>query len=63
MNWKWVTTSIRQYWVPAVNNYGGYGRWAVAEFTDPHGMESDLAATIEAEVGRLIAAAAASPVG
>jgi type III restriction enzyme len=51
---KEKATAIRQYWVPAVNNHGGYGRWAVAEFTDPHGMESDLAATIEAEVSDLI---------
>ena len=30
------------YWVPGVNNYGGYGRWASVEFTDVHEMEADF---------------------
>ncbi|CAN5714102.1 DEAD/DEAH box helicase family protein [soil metagenome] len=27
--------TTRELWVPAVNNHGGFGRWAVAEVTDP----------------------------
>ena len=26
------------YWVPGVNNHGGFGRWAFAEFTDVWGI-------------------------
>ena len=45
---------MRSYWVPAVNNDGGYGRWAVAEFTDAYASEADFAATTEATVGQLL---------
>jgi type III restriction enzyme len=27
--------TARTLWVPAVNNHGGYGRWAFIEVTDP----------------------------
>ena len=27
--------AARTLWVPAVNNHGGFGRWAVVEVTDP----------------------------
>ena len=30
------------YWVPGVNNCGGYGRWGFAEFTDVHEMEAEF---------------------
>jgi type III restriction enzyme len=46
--------TMRNYWVPSVNNHGGYGRWAVAEFTDAYAIEDDFAATIEATVGQLL---------
>ncbi len=36
------------YWVPGVNNHGGFGRWAFAEFTDVWGMESDFETVIAA---------------
>ena len=48
---------LRERWIPAVNNHGGYGRWAAAEFTDPFEMESDLERAIEAELERLVAGA------
>ena len=28
--------------MPAVNSHGGYGRWAFAEFTDVHEIESEF---------------------
>jgi type III restriction enzyme len=28
-------TTARTLWVPAVNNHGGYGRWAFLEISDP----------------------------
>ncbi len=30
------------YWVEGVNNLGGHGRWAFAEFTNPDDMESEF---------------------
>jgi type III restriction enzyme len=50
-------STLRNYWVPAVNHLGEYGRWAAAEFTDQWAIESDLKDTIEAELGRIIEAA------
>ena len=55
--------TMRTYWIPAVNNLGGYGRWAVAEFTDVYAIESDFEATIGARVSELIDGAAAEPAG
>jgi len=26
---------MAQLWVPAINNHGGFGRWAFIEITDP----------------------------
>ena len=36
------------YWVPGVNNHGGFGRWAFAEFTDIQGMATDFESVIAA---------------
>jgi type III restriction enzyme len=44
--------TMRALWVPGVNNLGGFGRWAFAEFTDVY--------EIEAAFGKLIAAATAA---
>ncbi len=38
------------YWVPGVNNRGDYGRWAFAEFTDVHEIESEFDRLINAFV-------------
>lgn len=54
---KEKANTMRQYWVPAVNNEGSFGRWAVAEFMDVYAMESDFNATIEAAVDALFGAA------
>ena len=42
------------YWVPGVNNHGGYGRWAFAEFTDIYAMQSDFKAKVESEFKEII---------
>ena len=42
------------YWVPGVNNHGGYGRWAFAEFTDVYAMQSDFKAKVESEFNEMI---------
>ena len=39
------------YWIPGVNNLGGFGRWAFAEFTDAWTMEEALDAAIAGGVG------------
>jgi type III restriction enzyme len=35
-------------WVPAVNNHGGFGRWAFVEVTDPWDAQATIRATVEA---------------
>ena len=30
------TATARTLWMPAVNNHGGFGRWAFLEITDPY---------------------------
>lgn len=47
-------STAEEYWVPGVNKLGTYGRWSFAEFTEVYQMEKNLAAKIEAEVGRMI---------
>jgi type III restriction enzyme len=51
---KIKATTLRTFWVPAINRDGRFGRWAAAEFTDPYGMEADLAAVVEAELQRAL---------
>ena len=46
------------YWVPGVNNHGGYGRWAFAEFTDVYTIQSDFKAEVESAFGEMIERAA-----
>ena len=43
-------TTARTLWVPAVNNHGGFGRWAFVEVTDPW----DAQRTIRAAVSSLL---------
>ena len=35
-------STMETYWVPAVNNHGGYGRWAFAEFTDVYEIDPEF---------------------
>lgn len=39
-------TTMDVYWVPGVNNLKKYGRWAFAEFTELHRIESDFDAKV-----------------
>src|SRR5262249_9185085 len=55
--------TIRTYWIPAVNNAGPHGRWAVAEFTDVYTPESAFESPIADQLGELIGTAAAQPAG
>jgi type III restriction enzyme len=38
--------TARTLWIPAVNNHGGYGRWAFIEIADPWDAENMLRAAI-----------------
>lgn len=46
--------TMRDYWIPGVNHLKSYGRWAFEEFSQPFGMEAELAKLIDEEVDRLI---------
>ena len=37
----------KRLWVPAVNNHGGFGRWALVEITDPWRAKSQLRAELQ----------------
>ena len=38
--------TARDLWVPAVNNHGGFGRWAFLEITDPWDAKNTIRSTI-----------------
>ena len=38
---------MHELWVPGVNELGGFGRWAFAEFRDWALMEQDFATLVE----------------
>jgi type III restriction enzyme len=29
------TSTTRNFWIPAINNHGGFGKWAFIEISDP----------------------------
>jgi type III restriction enzyme len=35
-------STARTLWVPAVNNHGGFGRWAFIEITDPWDAQTSI---------------------
>jgi type III restriction enzyme len=41
-------STARTLWVPAVNNHGGFGRWAFVEVTDPWDAQGTIRAAVEA---------------
>ena len=43
--------TVRELWVPGVNNHGGLGRWAFVEVTDPWDAERTLRAALGATMG------------
>jgi type III restriction enzyme len=40
-------TTARTLWVPAVNNHGGFGRWAFVEVTDPWDAQRTIRAALQ----------------
>ena len=46
--------TMRTYWVPGVSGLRTYGRWDFVEFGDVYTMQSDFAAKVETEFGRLV---------
>jgi type III restriction enzyme len=48
--------TMATYWIPGVNNLGTCGRWAFAEFCDVYEMQTDFAAKVEEEFGKMITA-------
>jgi type III restriction enzyme len=44
--------TIREYWIPGVNNLGTYGRWAFAEFTAVFEIEVEFNKLIATISGR-----------
>ena len=49
--------TMENYWVPAINNAGKFGRWAFAEFTEVYQIEADFKAKVESEFNKMIEAA------
>ena len=45
-------STMRTYWVPGVNNLGGFGRWEFAEFTAVFEIESEFNKWVETLVAR-----------
>ncbi len=35
-------STARTLWIPAVNNHGGFGRWAFLEITDPWNAQNTI---------------------
>ena len=46
-------STMRNYWVPGVNNLGTYGRWAFAEFKEVYQIQTDFEAVVEAEFAEI----------
>ena len=40
--------TMKTFWVPGVNNLGGFGRWAFVELRDPYAIEMEFATAIDA---------------
>ena len=45
--------TMRNMWVPGVNNLGTHGRWAFAEFTDVYEIEAAFAKLIQGFIGNV----------
>ena len=43
------TATMRSLWIPAVNNHGGFGRWAFIEITDPWDAKNTIRAILQKE--------------
>jgi type III restriction enzyme len=47
-------STMETYWIPGVNNLKTHGRWAFAEFTEVHQIESNFKQKIESEFNKLL---------
>jgi type III restriction enzyme len=54
-------STMDTYWVPGVNNLGGYGRWAFAEFREIYAIESDFESKVNAAFDALLSNIALEP--
>jgi type III restriction enzyme len=50
--------TMKTYWIPGVNHLKEYGRWAFAEFTDVHQIQSDFEAKVRAQFDQIVESAA-----
>ena len=44
--------TARTLWVPAVNNHGGFGRWAFVEVSDPWDAKNCIRAALPSAAAR-----------
>lgn len=49
--------TMEAYWIPGVNNYGKFGRWAFAEFREIFNLESDFDAKVNEALDQMISVA------
>ena len=47
-------STMETYWVPGVNNHGGYGRWAFVEFTEVYQIEADFEAFVDSKFNQIV---------
>ena len=45
-NRKQAAAIVRTLWVPAINNYGGFGRWAFIDVADPWDAQNLIRAKV-----------------
>ena len=43
--------TARTLWIPAINNHGGFGRWAFIEITDPWNAKNEILENLKKEQG------------
>jgi type III restriction enzyme len=53
--------TVRDLWLPAVNNHGGFGRWSHCELKDPTRFRQDLDTAIAALLAGIGASAVVAP--
>lgn len=46
-------STARNLWIPAVNNHGGFGRWAFLEISDPWDAKNTIRAFLKSNVSSL----------
>ncbi len=54
---KEKASTMRNYWVPGVNNLGSFGRWAFAEFREVFVIESEFNKVVEEAIAHTTTAA------